>query len=416
MTVTTGASSDAAGRLWDPADAAFRADPYPAYSYLRDYAPIYPAPGGPLVVTRYADVARVLRSNDVSRDIEAHARIDPNDAVAVRRRARRQGGAKTILNLDPPDHTRLRRLVSKAFTPSAVERLRPRIEQMVDEALDRAADKGGIELIDELAFPVPFKVISELLDMPTERADELRTWSQQLTLGLEPGATLADFDTAEAAILQLVPYLVEIIDRRRQSPGDDLLSRLLDVEDEGDTLSAAELIAFVVLLYVAGHETTVNLIGNGTLALLRHPDQLRLWRDDPSLDANAVDELLRFDGPVQHTVRVPLVPIEFEGADGVRVVAHPGDTVLAVLGSANRDPRIFDDPEALLLDRPNANRHLAFAAGIHYCLGASLAKLEASTAIGRLIRRFETIEMVGEPHWRDRLTIRGVDRLELRLR
>jgi cytochrome P450 len=412
MTTDSGVATE---RLWDPSDPAFRANPYPTYALLRRDAPVYAAPGGPLVVTRYSDVSRVLRSNDVSRDIEAHARVDPDDPVAVRRRDRRAGGAKTILNLDPPDHTRLRRLVSKAFTPSAIERLRPRIESMVDEVLDRAADNGSIELIDELAFPVPFQVISELLDMPTDRADELRQWSQALTLGLEPGATVEDFDTAEAAVLQLVPYLVDIIDHRRHAPGDDLLSALLAVEDSGDTLSAAELIAFVVLLYVAGHETTVNLIGNGALALLRHPDQMRRWRADPSLDTAAVDELLRFDGPVQHTVRVPLRPIEFEGLGGELIVAQPGDTVLTVLGSANHDPSMFERPDELLLDRPNANKHLAFAAGIHYCLGASLAKLEASTAIGRLIRRFDTIEMVGQPHWRDRLTIRGVDRLELHL-
>ena len=401
-------------RLWDPADPAFRANPYPFYDRLRTEAPVYQAPGGPLVISRYDDVLRVLRSNAFSRDVEANARIDESDPIAVRRRDRR-GGAKTILNLDPPDHTRLRRLVSKAFTPSAVDRLRPRIEAMVDAVLDRAAERGEIELVDELAFPVPFQVISELLDMPTERADELRSWSQALTLGLEPGATMEDLDAAEAAIMQLIPYLVAIIDARRSKPGDDLLSGLLAVEDEGDTLSPAELIAFVVLLYVAGHETTVNLIGNGTVALLRNPDELIRWRDDPKLDGAAIDELLRFDGPVQHTVRVPMEPVMFTGAHGETIVAEPGDTVLTVLGAANHDPQIFDEPHALRLDRPNAQRHLAFSSGIHYCLGASLAKLEATIAIGRLIRRFESIELAGEPHWRDRLTIRGVDRLPLRV-
>ena len=401
-------------RLWDPADPAFRANPYPFYDRLRTEAPVYQAPGGPLVISRYDDVLRVLRSNAFSRDVEANARIDESDPIAVRRRDRR-GGAKTILNLDPPDHTRLRRLVSKAFTPSAVDRLRPRIEAMVDAVLDRAAERGEIELVDELAFPVPFQVISELLDMPTERADELRSWSQALTLGLEPGATMDDLDAAEAAIMQLIPYLVAIIDARRSTPGDDLLSGLLAVEDDGDTLSPAELIAFVVLLYVAGHETTVNLIGNGTVALLRNPVELIRWRDDPTLDGAAIDELLRFDGPVQHTVRVPMEPVTFTGAHGETIVAEPGDTVLTVLGAANHDPQIFDEPHALRLGRPNAQRHLAFSTGIHYCLGASLAKLEATIAICRLIRRFESIELAGEPHWRDRLTIRGVDRLPLRL-
>ena len=218
-------------RLWDPGDPAFRADPYPTYHRLRTEAPVYPSPGGPVVATRYDDVVRILRSNDVSRDIEANQRIDENDPIAVRRRQRNT--AKTILNLDPPDHTRLRRLVSKAFTPSAVERLRPRIEAMVDERLDVAAERGSIELIDDLAFPVPFLVISELLDMPTDRGDELRDWSQALTATLEFAATMEEFEAADAAIMQLVPYLVDIIESRRSHPGDDVLSALLAVEDAG---------------------------------------------------------------------------------------------------------------------------------------------------------------------------------------
>ena len=399
--------------LWDPFDPAFRADPYPYYDRLRTEAPAYRAPGGPTVLTRYIDVFATLRSNEVSRDVEANAIVEPTDEVGLRRRERRRGGAKSILNLDPPDHTRLRRLVSKAFTPRQIELLRPGIEQMVDAALDDAADRGGIELIDDLAFPVPFQVISELLDMPTDRADELRDWSQALTASLEPAATLTDLDAAEAAVLALVPYLIQVIEERRSAPGDDLLSALLAVEDDGDVLSFEELISFVVLLYVAGHETTVNLIGNGTLALLRHPDQLDRWRHDPSLDATAIDELLRYDGPVQHTVRVAMQPMSFADATGGTVVVEPGHTILTVLGAANRDPAMFDDPHTLRLDRPNAARHTAFSAGIHYCLGASLAKLEATVAITRLIRRFDRIELAAEPHWRDRITIRGVDRMPL---
>ena len=402
-------------RLWDPFDAAFRADPYPFYDRLRTEAPVYRVSPYQVVLTRYADVFATLRSAEVSRDIEANALLDETDERAVRRRNRRRGGAKTILNLDPPDHTRLRRLVSKAFTPRAIESLRPRIEQMVDEVLDRAAERGSIELIDELAFPVPFRVISELLDMPMDRAEEMRNWSQALTAGLEPAATMAELDEAEAAVMELIPYLIGIIEQRRARPGDDLLSALLAVEDDGDTLSPEELISFVVLLYVAGHETTVNLIGNGTLALLRHPDQLERWRRDPSLDGNAVDELLRYDGPVQHTVRVAMHQMRFDGVDGNTVVVEPGQTLVTVLGAANHDPAVFEDPHTLRLDRENAGRHTAFAAGIHYCLGASLAKLEAGIAITRLIRRFDTIELAGEPHWRDRITIRGVDRLPLTL-
>lgn len=408
-------SAPAADVLWDPFDPAFRANPYPYYDRLRTEAPVYLAPGGSFVLTRYSDVFATLRSNRVSRDVEANAIIDENDERAVRRRNRRRGGAKSILNLDPPDHTRLRRLVSKAFTPRAIDALRPRIVEMVDERLDVAAEAGEIELIDSLAFPVPFLVISELLGMPTERGDELREWSQALTKGLEPAATMEELDESEAAVMKLVPYLIEVIEDRRTSPSDDLLSGLLAVEDDGDTLSPEELISFVILLYVAGHETTVNLIGNGALALLRNPDQLRSWRNDPSLDATAIDEILRFDGPVQHTVRVAMEPITFDGIGGEPVVVEPGQTLLTVLGAANHDPAMFDDPHALQLDRPNAGKHTAFSAGIHYCLGASLAKLEATVALTHLIRRFDTIEVAGEPHFRDRITIRGVDRLPLRV-
>jgi cytochrome P450 len=273
-----------------------------------------------------------------------------------------------------------------------------------------------MELVEDLAFPVPFQVISDLLDIPTDHSDDVRAWSQVLTAGLEPTVDEATLDQAEAAGLQMGEYLTDIIEHRRAHPGDDLLSALIAVEEAGDRLSPAELRTFVILLYVAGHETTVNLIGNGTLALLRHPDELRRWAADPSLDTNAIDELLRYDGPVQQTVRVPTVDVTYDGADGSPIVVPKGSLVMTVLGAASHDPGVFDDPHALRLDRPNANRHLGFAAGVHYCLGASLAKLEASTAITSLIRRFPDVQLAGEPGWRDRLTIRGVDHLPLQLR
>lgn len=408
-------SSNPTDVRWDPMDPQFRADPYPFYDRLRELEPVHLAPGGQLVLTRYDDVVNTLRHVDVSRDVEANATVGEDDVYAQRRKERRRGGAKTILNLDPPDHTRLRRLVSRAFTPRQVERLRPRMEQMVDDALDVAEERGSMELMDELAFPVPFLVISELLDMPIDRAEEMREWSQAITSSLEPAATLAHLDEADAAVMQLIPYLIEIIEDRRKNPGDDLLSQLLAVEDDGDTLSAEELISFVVLLYVAGHETTVNLIGNGMLALLRNPQQLDRWRRDPSLDATAVDELLRFDGPVQHTVRIAMKPMDFQTPAGDIITAVPGQTILTILGAANHDPSIFENPDQLQLDRHNAGKHTAFSAGAHYCLGASLAKLEATVAITRLIRRFDHIELAGEPLWRDRLTIRGISHLPLAL-
>ena len=396
--------------LFNPFDPAFRANPYPFYDILREKAPVYFSPLESVVLSRYDDIARTLRSNDFSRDIEKNANASVNPMQTRKRERRSDDGGKSILNLDPPDHTRLRRLVSLAFTPTAIERLRPRVQQLVDDALDVAAERGSMEMIDELAFPVPFQVISDLLAMPTERSIELREWSQHLTASLEPTADEGDMDRADAALEQFVPYLVSIIDERRRHLGDDLLSALIQVEESGDRMTNQELIAFVLLLYVAGHETTVNLIGNGMLALLRNPDQLRLWRDDHALDAVAVDELLRFDGPVQLTVRVPIRPVHYG-----EVTVQPGTVVMTVLGAANHDPAMFDDPHALRLDRPNANRHLALAAGVHYCLGASLAKLEAQVAISTVIRRFPDVALAGEPGWRDRLTIRGVDRLPLSL-
>lgn len=404
--------TDPALAVFTPLDPAFRADPYPFYAALREHDPVHRT-GDTVILTRYEDVAYTLRSNDFSRDIEANGN-EPTDPLsrAKRERRRSRNSSKTILNLDPPDHTRLRRLVSKAFTPSSIENLRPRVQQLVDDALDRAHARGGMELIDEVAFPIPFQVISDLLDMPVDRADELRDWSQVITFALEPASTMEDLAEVDKAFAQLIPYLFEIIEDRRRHPGDDLLSALIAVEDDGDNLDAAELISFVVLLYIAGHETTVNLIGNSVNALLKHPDQLSAWNQNPDLGVRAIDELLRFDGPVQQTVRVPMVPVHYETAAG-RVTVEPGTVVTTVLGAGNHDPSMFDVPGRLMLDRANAGRHLAFAAGIHYCLGSNLAKLEAEVAVGSLVRRFPTMRSVGDITWRDRLTIRGVDRLGL---
>ena len=316
-----------------------------------------------------------------------------------------------MLNLDPPDHSRLRGLVTKAFTPRAIAQLRPLVQQLVDDALGPAADCGVIELIDALAFPIPFQVISDLLAMPTERSEELREWSQVITFSLEPTATDGDLEAATAAVEQVVGFLVPVIEDRRRNLGDDVLSALIVAEESGERLSLPELIATVVLLYIAGHETTVNLIGNGALALAANPDQRALWRQTgEALDGNAIDEILRYDGPVQQTIRVPLVDLELSGG-----VIPAGHRVLTLLGAANRDGAVFESPDDLRLDREGAPRHLAFASGIHYCLGAALARLEAQVALGTMVRRFEDWSVLGTPEWRDRLTIRGVSRLDLNL-
>lgn len=396
--------------VFNPFDPAFRANPYPYYDALRLSEPVHTTAFGMVVLTRYDDVSTTLKSADFSRDIEKYSTQASSEARQVRR-DRQEARTKSILNLDPPDHTRLRRIVSKSFTPSAMERLRPRIQQLVDNVLDRAQIAGQFELIDDLAFPVPFQVISDLLDMPTERSVELREWSQIITNSLEPTSTDVDFEKSDDALGQLIPYLNEIIDHRRKHLGEDMLSSLITAEESGDQLTTQELVAFVVLLYIAGHETTVNLIGNGTLALLNNPEQQAIVHNNGLSQAH-IDELLRFDGPVQHTVRVPLVPVHYM-VDNEKITVQPGTVVLTSLGGANHDPSMFENPNDLQLNRANANRHMAFSSGIHYCLGASLAKLETEIAVGSLIKRFARIEIVGEPSWRDRLTIRGVNQLRL---
>ena len=394
--------------VFNPFDPDFRRNPHPVYDQLRAQEPVHFTPLGFVVLTRYDDVVHTLRSNDFSRDIEKNAILPETPTRKFRRENER---SKSILNLDPPDHTRLRSLVSKSFTPSAIERLRARIQQIVDTALVSARRSGRLELIEELAFPVPFQVISELLDMPTDRVDELRDWSQIITATLEPTTGVAELEKAQVAIGKMRPYLDEIISRRRKNLGADMLSSLISVEEQGERLTNDELMAFVILLYIAGHETTVNLIGNAMHALLTHPRQFAQMKS-LGCTPQMVDELLRFDGPVQHTIRTPIVDTSIL-VGGERVAIGRGSLVLASLGAGNHDPSVFENPHLLDFSRKNANRHLSFSAGVHYCLGASLAKLEAEVVLTTLAKSFDKIEAATEPEWRDRLTIRGVTKYEL---
>ena len=396
---------------FNPFDPEFRKNPHPFYDRLRTEEPVHRTPLGFVVLTRYEDVANTLRNNDFSRDIEVNANLPESPTRKFRRENER---SKSMLNLDPPDHTRLRRLVSKSFTPSAIEKLRPRIQQLVDDALANAKRTGHLELVEELAFPVPFQVISDLLAMPTERGEELREWSQIITATLEPTTGVEELEKGQEAIAKMRPYLEEIIQHRRRNMGDDMLSSLIAVEEQGEKLNNDELMSFVILLYIAGHETTVNLIGNSVHALLTHPEQLDVMRRE-SCTPNMVDELLRFNGPVQHTIRTPLVDISIP-VNGQEMLIKKGSLVLASLGAGNHDPSIFDNPHQLDFSRSNSNRHLAFAAGVHYCLGASLAKLETEVAVGTLVKTFKSIEFDSQPEWRDRLTIRGVSKFELNVK
>lgn len=393
---------------FNPFDPAFRQDPHPIYDRLRTEQPVHKTPIGFVVLTRYEDVVNTLRNNDFSRDIELNANLPETPTRKFKRENIR---SKSILNLDPPDHTRLRRLVSKSFTPSAIEKLRPRIQDLVDQSLSNAKKTGHLELVEELAFPVPFLVISDLLAMPTDRGSELREWSQIITATLEPTTGVEDLELAEIAINKMRPYLEEIIEDRRHNMGDDMLSSLIAVEEQGEKLNNDELMSFVILLYIAGHETTVNLIGNSVHALLTHPEQLATMRRE-SCTQNMVDELLRYNGPVQHTIRTPIVDVLLN-VDGQEVKINKGALVLASLAAANHDSSVFANPHKLDFSRHNSNRHVAFSAGVHYCLGASLAKLETEIAVGTLVREFKNIQIEGEPQWRDRLTIRGAIKLNL---
>jgi cytochrome P450 len=359
----------------------------------------------------------LLRDTSLSVDARKALALDPEQRT-VRQRLVAEVAPDTevrqdtsILNIDPPDHTRLRRLVSSVFTPKRIGDLRPLVVRLVDEHLDAAAAQGRMDLIADLAFPLPFAVISEMMGMPVADRDQVREWSHTLVRILDFTIGPDEMRAALEAGEQMRRHLTEVIAWKRARPADDLLSALVRAEEDGDVLSDTELLDQVMLLYIAGHETTVNLIGNGTWALLGHRRQLELWRDDPSLGPRAIDELLRFDSPVQLSRRIALTDIDVQG--------HPvpaGSFVLTSLGSANHDPAVFG-PTADELDvrRPDPARHLAFGSGTHHCLGAALARLQGSEAIGRLIRRFPHIEATAEPAWSGRLVLRGMDSLPLAL-
>ena len=394
----------------NPFEAGFAQDPYPQYRRLREEAPVHHGRFGPWTLMRYDDVSRLVREPGVSVE-DRNATFNPRDLVfAAAGIERADRGQRAILNLDPPDHTRIRRLVSKAFTPGRIETLVPRVQALVDQLLDDAAARGSptIDVIADLAFPLPFLVISELLGMPKADRTQLRAWSHTLVRSLEPIATPEDVPAIVDAGLHMTEHVQAAIGWKRDHPADDLLSALVAVEEEGDVLTPEELEAQVVLLYVAGHETTVNLIGNGTLALLRHRDELERLRQAPDLIHNAIEELLRYDSPVQFTRRIPLTELEIDGN-----VIEPGAIVLACLGAANHDPAHFGPTaDELDLRRRDAPHHVSFGGGIHHCLGAVLARTEGRIALGTLVRRFPALELATyEPAWNGRMVLRGLDAL-----
>ena len=385
-------------RKYDLYSDAFRADTYATFARMREHDPVICQPGmdgeTPIWwVTRYDDAEAVLL------DDERFVR-DPRLAVPPEQRPELPEFFSFIdsnmLNRDGDDHRRLRRLVSKAFTPRMIEQLRPRIQEIADELIDRVSADGEMELVSDFAFPLPITVIAELLGVPAADRESFREWSGAM---VSPALAAAEMERADALLGAFVNYLLALFAERRNEPGEDLVSALVAVEDGGDTLSEEELCSMVALLIVAGHETTVSLIGNAMRALLTHPEQRAAIERDPSLLPAAVEELIRYDGPVERTLnRWAAVDVEIRGQKIRR-----GETVIVVLGAADHDPERFDEPDTLDLAAGRKTRHLGFGRGRHFCLGAPLARLEAEIALGTLLRRLPGLRLAVPPEelrWR----------------
>jgi len=400
---------DPAEVIFNPLEPGYVADPFPHLAQMRTNAPVQQTLAGPWALFAHDDVFRLLRDpelsvDDVNADLSASQRAVMFEEMFGDDLPERD---TSILNTDPPDHTRLRRLVSKVFTPRAIDSLTPMIQELVDHALDQMQSDGLTNVVDRLAFPLPFEVISEMMGMPDSDRDQIRDWSEALVKTLDPILTEDEVRAAHDANIAMRDHIDSVIEWKRANPGDDLMTRLIDAEEDGDRLSATELRDQISVLFVAGHETTVNLVGTGIYELLRHADQMRLWIDDPSLGSNAIEELLRFVTPVQFSRRIATSDIEYGGQ-----TIPKGSFVLAILASSNRDPAYWGpNAEQLDLRREGAGTHLSFGSGIHYCLGASLAKLEGRIAIGSFITRFPNAKVIGEPVWNGRINLRGLGKL-----
>jgi cytochrome P450 len=389
--------------VFNPLLPEFHANPYPFYRRLREADPVHHGALGIWVLTRYDDVVMALRDPRFGREGMAEV-MEARLGVPAR-----PANTRDMLFRDPPDHTRLRALVSRAFTPRVVEAMRPHIQEIVDGLLDRVEGARGMDVIEDLAYPLPVTVICEMLGVPTADQDVFKQWSSDIARSLDAAILPAGSDVimrGQKAGEALREYFRSLIAVRRKQPRPDLLSALIAAEEQGDKLSEPELLATCSLLLIAGHETTVNLIGNGLFALLRHPDELQALADDPALIQTGVEELLRFDGPVQRTGRMTMADVEIGGKQ-----IPKGSIVAAVIGAANRDPAHFPEPDRLDVARQE-NRHIAFGFGIHFCLGAPLARIEGQVAIGTLLRRWRTLKLVSDtPEWRESSVLRGLKTL-----
>ena len=396
------------GPLFNPLAPEFIRDPYPSYERLRTTDPMHLTPFGIYVASRHAEVSIVLRDKRFGKDYVERTirRYGPQIMQEPAFRSMQHW----MLQQDPPDHTRLRGLVVKAFTARRVEDMRPRIQQIVDETLDRIVDQGHMDLIEDFAFRLPVTIICDMLGIPEDHREVFYTGSRTGGRLLDPvPLSPAEIQEANTGNLNAQLYFQQLFELRRRNPGDDLTTQLVQAEEDGSKLSNEELTANIILLFGAGHETTVNLIGNGLLALHRNPDQLALLKTNPSLIGNAIEEFLRYDSSVQSTGRVSLEEIEDLGGKKI----PKGETVLCLLGSANRDPAVYPDrPDRLDINRPNV-RPLSFGGGIHFCLGAQLARIEAEVAIATLLRRLPDLRLdnAENPEWRPTFVLRGLKAL-----
>ena len=392
-----------------------RRDPYPLYRQLRQRAPVLRSGLGPIVLSRYDDCMAALRDPRLGRGtaLRRDGKLPPMafagmDADPDRRQAFFEIAGDNMLFADPPDHTRLRRLASRAFTPQRVEALRPAVRRMVDEVLGEMADARHVDVMAVLAFPLPVRVIGELVGVPPGDRAQFQPLVRAAAAGIEPAATPEVLDQAAAALEAMGTYFSDLLAARRRQPADDLLTGLVQARDAGDALSDDEVAATAILLFSAGFETTTNLIGNGLLALLRHPAEMERWRRHPTLAPSGVEELLRWDSPVQVNMRTALEEAELAGE-----ALAPGDSVLVLQGGANRDPDRFVDPERFDVGRDD-NVPVSFGWGIHHCLGASLARMEGQEVFSALLARFSTIDLADpDPPWRPNLTLRGLAELKV---
>jgi len=394
--------------LFNPLAPEFIRDPYPHYERLRNTDPMHHSPLGMYVASRHAEASLVLRDKRFGKDFTERStrRYGPQ----IMEEPVFRSMSHWMLQQDPPDHTRLRGLVVKAFTARRVEDMRPRIQQIVDQTLDRIAPRGHMDLIEDFAFRLPVTIICDMLGIPEEHRETFYSSSRDGGRLLDPvPLTPAEIAQANAGNLMAQMYFRELFELRRKNPGDDLTTQLVQAEEDGNKLSNEELTANIILLFGAGHETTVNLIGNGLLALYRNPDQLALLKANPALITNAIEEFLRYDSSVQLSGRVALQDIDDLGGKKI----PKGETVLCLLGSANRDPAVYPDrPDRLDITRPNV-RPLLFGGGIHFCLGAQLARIEAEIAVATLLRRLPELRLddAENPEWRPTFVLRGLKKL-----